>query len=264
MRNSRKDPISASRAPCRRVGRDQEPPPGDRRERRSDLEFGIVAPAGALVGVGPGVIEHVLALAMALEIAGGGGDHAPARVFDDDMRRRPARAAADRARSLERVEKGVGDEWVEPFALGLLGRAARRIGARVPRRRVEGGDRRGDARGEGRRGHGGMRSGQCCAAIIAWVFARRPRRMKAGAEASVLLKGCRVAQARAARLAHSLLPARSYASTGSKPHQQTQASARSQRFPFNAARNASAVSRTPVSNGVASDQKALAKRLAST
>jgi len=37
-----------------------------------------------------------------------------------------------------------------------------------------------------------------------------------------------------------------------------------QRFVFNAARNASAVSRTPVSNGVASDQKALAKRLAST
>ena len=39
---------------------------------------------------------------------------------------------------------------------------------------------------------------------------------------------------------------------------------RPQRLALNAARNASAVSGTPVSNGVASDQKAAAKRLAST
>jgi hypothetical protein len=47
-------------------------------------------------------------------------------------------------------------------------------------------------------------------------------------------------------------------------HAHNRASRAAQRFPFQAARNASAVSRTPVSNGVASDQKAIAKRPAST
>ncbi len=175
MRSSRKDSDQRLARAGRGVGRDQKPAPGDRRERGGDLEFGIVAPAGALVGVGPGVVEHVFALAVALEIAGGGGDHAPARVLDDDMRRRPARAAADRAGGLKRVEKRVRDEWVEPLALSLLDREAGRIGAGVPRRRVEGGNRRGDARSECRRRHCGRRSGQGVKRILEHVaFRRKP------------------------------------------------------------------------------------------
>ena len=72
------------------VGGDEEPASGDRRERDGHLKLGIIAAAGALVGVGPGMVEHVFALAVALEVAGRGGDHAPARVFHRQMRRRPA------------------------------------------------------------------------------------------------------------------------------------------------------------------------------
>jgi hypothetical protein len=39
----------------------QEAPPGRRRERHRDLELGIVVAAGPLVGVGPAVVEDVLA-----------------------------------------------------------------------------------------------------------------------------------------------------------------------------------------------------------
>ena len=73
-----------------RVGGDQEPASGDWRERHGHLELGIIVAAGALVGVGPGVVEDILALAVALEIAGRGGDHAPARVLNREVRRRPA------------------------------------------------------------------------------------------------------------------------------------------------------------------------------
>ena len=150
LRSSRKPAISASRAPGGASRRDQQPAPGHRRERRGDLKLGIVAPAGALVGVGPGVVEHIFALAVALEIAGRGGDDPPARVLDHDMRRRPARSPADRARRLQRVQKGVRDERIEPLALRFRLASARRVGAGVPRRRVDGGEGRDDARGEGR------------------------------------------------------------------------------------------------------------------
>ena len=81
----------------RRVGGDQQTPAGDRREGRGDLQLGIIVAAGALIGVGPGVVEDIFALAVRLEIGRRGGDEAAARVFDQHMRRRPARAAADRA-----------------------------------------------------------------------------------------------------------------------------------------------------------------------
>ncbi len=54
--------------------RDQQPRTGHGRERHRDLELRIVAPAGALVGVGPAVVEDVLALAMGLRVAGRRGD----------------------------------------------------------------------------------------------------------------------------------------------------------------------------------------------
>ena len=60
----------------RRIGSvtDQEPAAGRRRERHRHLEFGIVAAAGALIGVGPAAIEDVFAARMALEIARRRGD----------------------------------------------------------------------------------------------------------------------------------------------------------------------------------------------
>src|SRR5690606_28783341 len=40
------------------------------RERHRDLKLRIVAPAGALVSLGPAVVEDVLALAVTLQVAG--------------------------------------------------------------------------------------------------------------------------------------------------------------------------------------------------
>src|SRR5579864_4270331 len=63
------------------------------------------------------------------------------------------------------MEKGMGEERVEPLALGLLERAAGRVGASVPGGRIDGGDRGMNARGEGR-GHGGE-------AVRSWCDAHR-------------------------------------------------------------------------------------------
>ena len=43
---------------------DQEARAGDGRERYADLELGIIGAAGPLIGVGPAMVEHVLALAV--------------------------------------------------------------------------------------------------------------------------------------------------------------------------------------------------------
>src|SRR3546814_12952790 len=40
----------------------QQPPARHRRERHGDLELGIIAPAGPLERVGPGMIAHIFAL----------------------------------------------------------------------------------------------------------------------------------------------------------------------------------------------------------
>ena len=38
------------------------------RERHGDLQLGVVVPTRAMPGIGPGVVEHVFALAMALDV----------------------------------------------------------------------------------------------------------------------------------------------------------------------------------------------------
>ena len=48
-----------------------------RRERHRDLQLGIILPARPLPGLGPAVVEHIFALAVALEIGGRGGDQPP-------------------------------------------------------------------------------------------------------------------------------------------------------------------------------------------
>src|ERR1700729_2567686 len=96
-----------------RIGGDEEAAPGYRGERDGHLQLRIIVAPGPLIGVGPGVVEHVLALTMAFKIASRGGDQAAACVFNRQMRQRPAGATADRARSLERMQEGVSDEGVE-------------------------------------------------------------------------------------------------------------------------------------------------------
>ena len=48
----------------------QQAPARHGRERHGDLQLGVVVAARPLVGVGPGVVEHVLALAVRFQVAG--------------------------------------------------------------------------------------------------------------------------------------------------------------------------------------------------
>ncbi|MNO94562.1 hypothetical protein D3C76_861820 [compost metagenome] len=52
----------------------QQPRPGDRTERHRAQQLGVVVDAGTFTGIGPGVIEHVLAVGMPLAITGQRGD----------------------------------------------------------------------------------------------------------------------------------------------------------------------------------------------
>jgi len=49
---------------------DQQARAGGRREWNRSLQFGIIAPAGAFIGIGPAAIEHVFALRVRFQIAG--------------------------------------------------------------------------------------------------------------------------------------------------------------------------------------------------
>ena len=82
------------------------------RERHRNLELGIILPACPLPRPGPAVVEHILALTVALEIGSRGGDQVVGIVLNQDRRRRPARARPDAARILKRRQKRVADEWV--------------------------------------------------------------------------------------------------------------------------------------------------------
>ena len=90
---------------------DQEARAGCRRERHRALQLRIIAPARALIGVGPAAVEHVFALRMRLEITGhDAGDLAS--DFRQQMPRSPAGAGDGRARVLGRREKGVRHKGV--------------------------------------------------------------------------------------------------------------------------------------------------------
>jgi len=58
------------------------------------------------------MVENVLAQAVGLEIERHGGGDGALSILDHDMVRHPARAGADRACVLERVQERVGEERV--------------------------------------------------------------------------------------------------------------------------------------------------------
>ncbi len=96
----------------RRAAAHQQARPGDRRERHRDLKLGIVISARALKGVGPAVVEYILAARMALQIGGHGGERRAVFVLDQEMAAEPAGAGAGGAGFLERGQKIVNYEWV--------------------------------------------------------------------------------------------------------------------------------------------------------
>ena len=84
-----------------RAGRREQARTGCRRERHGDLELGIVAAAGALKGVGPAVVEDILAARVGLHVAGRGTEEAAVFCLREQVPALPAGAAADRFRLLK-------------------------------------------------------------------------------------------------------------------------------------------------------------------
>ena len=125
----------------------QQPRPRHRAERRSDLELGIISPASALPGIGPGVVENIFALAVALRIGRGDRCRGAIRAINDHRHGLPARLRHGASRSLENRQKGVADERIGrarasiPFGCGHGRYAGRypcrdRCSAHWPRRSI--------------------------------------------------------------------------------------------------------------------------------
>src|SRR5262245_48206382 len=106
----------------------QQAPPGCGRERHRYLELGIVVAAGALIGVGPAMVEYVFALRMGLGIAGHSAEELVARLRHE-VHGLPAGAVAGRAGEL-----GGGREvrWKERGVVQLRTGAGSRVGAGIP------------------------------------------------------------------------------------------------------------------------------------
>ncbi|MCY1438768.1 hypothetical protein D9M71_549810 [compost metagenome] len=84
----------------------QQPRPGDRTEWHRAQQLGVVIDAGAFAGIGPGVIEHVLAVGMPLAITGQRGDQAI--TFNvQQMLGLPAGMGADTAAVFQCTQKSV-------------------------------------------------------------------------------------------------------------------------------------------------------------
>jgi hypothetical protein len=81
-----------------RSGLYQQARAGDGREGDRDLKFRVIVAARAFEGVGPAVIEHVFALAVAFQVAGRRSINRAGFVFDDEILRQPAGFSSDRFR----------------------------------------------------------------------------------------------------------------------------------------------------------------------
>ena len=113
----------------------QQPRPRHGTERRRDLQLGVIAPARTLPRIGPGMVEDIFALAVALGIGRRDRDRAAIGPVDDDRDRLPSRSPADAARRLERGKEGVADERVDapgariPLGSGDCGDAIGKTGS---------------------------------------------------------------------------------------------------------------------------------------
>ena len=85
------------------VGRGQEARSGDRRERYCRQQLGVIREAVALIGVGPGPVEHILAIGMRLEI---------------ERHRRPKPRGGGRAGAIGRGMVPQCQELRQPAAVG--------------------------------------------------------------------------------------------------------------------------------------------------
>lgn len=86
------------------------------REGNGTLEFRIIAAAGPLEGIRPSMVENILALAVALDVAGKASAQGTVRFLDQQMLTEPARFGCCRSRFLQRRKVGMRNE-------GIIGRA---------------------------------------------------------------------------------------------------------------------------------------------
>ncbi len=125
---------------------DQQAPAGHRREGHRRLELGIVAPAGAFIGVGPAVVEDVFAHGMAFQVAGHDRGRPAVGAVEHQVLAEPAGLAGGRAGFLQRPQEIVRQKRV----VGLAGR----VGAGVP-------VVTGDVAERGQDAEGGLRRNGC-------------------------------------------------------------------------------------------------------
>jgi hypothetical protein len=90
---------------------DQQAPPGRGRERHHTDELRVVTDACARGRLGPAEVEHVLAVAVLLQVERQ-RCHQPRTLTHEHVDRLPARASADAAAALEREQKRVLHERV--------------------------------------------------------------------------------------------------------------------------------------------------------
>ncbi len=83
-----------------------------RREGNGGLQLRVIAPAGALEGIGPAVVEDIFALAVVLEVGGQGAEQRPVRVLQQQVLAEPAGLGGRAARFLQRGEEGVADKGI--------------------------------------------------------------------------------------------------------------------------------------------------------
>ena len=105
----------------------KEPAPGGGGEGHRDLEFRVIAPARAFIGMGPVVVEDVFALTVAFRIERRHADDLTLGTGDEVLRL-PAASRADGTGGFECVQEAVGRERVKrPPTIGNF-----RTGAGIP------------------------------------------------------------------------------------------------------------------------------------
>src|SRR5690348_11320642 len=85
---------------------------GHGRERNGHLQLWIILTARALPRVRPAMVEHIFALAVRLEVGGGGRNEMRDLILDEDRSRSPSGARPDAVRIFERGQEGMADEGI--------------------------------------------------------------------------------------------------------------------------------------------------------
>src|SRR5262249_56770459 len=85
----------------------QKTPPACWGERHCNLQFGIIAAAGARIGFSPAMVEHVFAARVTLEIARRSRDQSAVSSVREHMPRLPAGTPTDRLGLLHSRQEAV-------------------------------------------------------------------------------------------------------------------------------------------------------------